>query len=454
MRRSVELQGVASLHREATVTISGSFGRLLATATALVALVAAITSAPLAAGGLICTPGLTAATTTGTAGVRCAADENLDPPSDPLPPDDPLPPFPDKVAINYGQLTPGPSTPVNDGCDHAGGVAFVPSGEFMYVGGGIGTPGRVCGYRIDPTTRALTAIPGLPLATSVLPRTVVIEPAGRFLYVLGGASNVGEISAYAIDRMTGVLSPIGGAPFAAGNGVIDMVVDPSGRHVYVSQSTLSLGTFTDSVAVLAIDRGTGALSPIAGSPFSVAGAGTLAFTPDGGFLFTGSTILSVDASSGATTQRGVISGIFPGDLTVELTGRFLYVTDLSSKTVRGFRIASDGGLTPVGTPASFGPPDGFSPRGITVVRDLVYVANQRANLIYGYRIDETTGALTAAAGSPFSVESPYKLSSYSALPSTLTLDAGDSFAGVYRVWGGQPPYTWSVPPAHCRRGCR
>jgi hypothetical protein len=173
----------------------------------------------------------------------------------------------------------------------------------------------------------------------------------------------------------------------------------------------------------------------------------LAFTPDGRFLFTGSggiATLVVDPSAGAITQRAFLTGTFAANLAVDSTGRFLYAPDITTKTVKGFAIAADGTLTSAGIPPSFGTPDGFVSRGLAILRDLVYVSNQRANLIYGYLIDETSGALTPVAGSPVSAESPFKLAAFSALPATVTLDAGDPFAGAYGAFGGQPPYTWSV----------
>ncbi len=47
-----------------------------------------------------------------------------------------------------------------------------------------------------------------------------------------GGSN--DVSAYAVDPASGALTPIAGSPFAAGNGPDSIAVDPTGRFAYVS----------------------------------------------------------------------------------------------------------------------------------------------------------------------------------------------------------------------------
>jgi hypothetical protein len=61
---------------------------------------------------------------------------------------------------------------------------------------------------------ALTA-PG-PYATGTNPFAIAIDPTGQFAYVANEGSN--NVSAYTIDSTTGALSPMAGSPFAAGTG--------------------------------------------------------------------------------------------------------------------------------------------------------------------------------------------------------------------------------------------
>ena len=202
-------------------------------------------------------------------------------------------------------------------CVGSSGVALDPSGKFAYMSGGIGLPGRMCGFKIDLVTQAWTPVtpPGAtPVAVGSNPRGVAIEPSGRFVYVAGTNGVDGIMSGFAIDRVTGVPTPLAGWPFATGGSIpTPVVIDRSGRFMYVGQS---VGSFDGSIAVFAIDATTGALSHIPGSPFpSVANGGriaALALTPDGRFLFAGGSGLGtyeVNPVTGVPTRIAARAGV-------------------------------------------------------------------------------------------------------------------------------------------------
>ena len=232
--------------------------------------------------------------------------------------------------INHadGTLTPVSGSPFAIGDVYtygAGQIVIGPSGQFLYIpyaytGGGSATS-LVVAYRIDPTTGALTMVPGGPVSV-VTPTgssvTATIDPSGKFLYLAsqiceGGGSNsteCGVLSTLAIDAISGALTltastpevadsvafnpsgnlafgvyhqavtvysadPTSGALTAlAGalnfNGVFDIsgpvLVDPSGHFAYLLQP------FSGSVLILTIDPITGALTLLPGSPVAVPGA--------------------------------------------------------------------------------------------------------------------------------------------------------------------------------------
>ena len=59
--------------------------------------------------------------------------------------------------------------------------------------------------------------------------------AGRFAYVPNETSNT--ISAYAIDASTGALTPVAGSPFAStGTTPVAAMVDPNGAYLYVANN--------------------------------------------------------------------------------------------------------------------------------------------------------------------------------------------------------------------------
>jgi 6-phosphogluconolactonase len=160
-------------------------------------------------------------------------------------------------------------------------IAVDPTGHFVYVG----ATDSVSAYAIDPITGLLTALPGSPFAAAGgYANELAIDPSGRFLYTANTTTN--NVSALAIDATTGSLTPMPGSPFAAGEAPIAIAVDPAGRFVFVAN------LHSSNVSVFKIDGATGALSPAPGSPFTVpcptgslASADSLAVDASGAFLF-------------------------------------------------------------------------------------------------------------------------------------------------------------------------
>jgi len=96
-----------------------------------------------------------------------------------------------KSVADYGALSFVAGTLGSDHCLGSSGAAIDPSGKFVFMSGGIGSPGRLCGFVVDPVTGGWTPVPpgGIPVATGTLPGAVAIDPSGRFVYVPGGSSN-------------------------------------------------------------------------------------------------------------------------------------------------------------------------------------------------------------------------------------------------------------------------
>jgi 6-phosphogluconolactonase len=354
-----------------------------------------------------------------------------------------------KTPANYGALTPVPGTVGSDYCIGSTGISEDPSGKFVFMSGGIGSPGRLCGFVIDPVTQAWTAVtpPGVaPVAVGNIPRAVAIEPSGRFVYVAGDFN--GTISGFAIDPVTGVPTPLPGSPFATGGEIpVPVVIDRTGRFMYVGQS---VGSFDGSIAVFAIDAATGALSHIPGSPFPNAAnfgrIAALALSPDGRFLFTGGSSLAtyaVNPITGAPTRIASRSGYYYG-LAVDPTGRFLFGPDDTDGLLKGFSIAADGALAPAGQPQKIGSVTRVT-TAIVSVADLVYVGNAATGDTYGFRINPSTGALTPVDGSPYATSPlPSAFAASVNLPQAIQVDAGDNVVASVGVYGGRPPFTWSI----------
>ena len=80
-------------------------------------------------------------------------------------------------------------------------------------------------------------------------------------------------------RITGALSPLAGSPFAVGAAGVGAGADPLGSQLYAAGGS--------TVAVLSLNPSTGVLAPIDGSPFSTGGNGaqSVLVDPSGRFLY-------------------------------------------------------------------------------------------------------------------------------------------------------------------------
>jgi 6-phosphogluconolactonase len=256
--------------------------------------------------------------------------------------------------------------------DNADGVAVDPKGRFAYVTLGSTPLGGVYAFTVTSGTGVLTPVSGAPFSgdTGSFPQSVAVDPSGKFVYT--GNTGAYGVWAFTIDSTTGSLNQVTGSPYASCRECESVVVHPTGKFLYA----LSLGTnpVTNPASVVAysIDATTGALSPLAGSPYP--------------------------ASSG------------PFGMTMHQSGNFLYVADYNSNTVSGYAIDANGGLSAVpGSPF----PAGTNPIALAVDPSgkFLYSANWLSGDVSGYTINATTGALTKLSKSPFmaAVEGPHAI---------------------------------------------
>jgi 6-phosphogluconolactonase len=216
------------------------------------------------------------------------------------------------------------------------------------------------------------------------------------------------VSAYRIAE-NGALSPVIGSPFAGqGTFATSLAVDPFSRSVYVTNTIAN--PQSEIVSAYSINPTTGALTPVAGSPFP--GGISVAVDLLGRFVYVANVFNYIWAyridENGALTP--VPGSPFPDlnnpfSVTVDRLGRFAYVVNSENGgstigSVSAFRIEPDGALTPVkGSPFSTG---GLDPllAAVDQFRSFVYVTNFNSNNVSAFRI-EPDGALTPVAGSPF-----------------------------------------------------
>lgn len=299
-------------------------------------------------------------------------------------------------------------TPVPAGTSPSA-IAARPDGQYVYVVNE--SSNNISVYAVNATSGALSEILGSPFAAGTDPKALTFDSSGAYLYVANNGSD--NLSAYAVDASTGALTPQSIPTYTTGSGPSAVSVGnlDSGQFLYVANNGGS-----NDISVFAITAGTGALTPVAGSPFAAGGnPHSLVLQPygpfDGGavFLYTAnfdgssSTIsgFSVDTNTGALTAVGgsPFAVSVSNSITTDRTGSYLYVTTAAG--VVGYSIdASTGSLSALpGFPVA----SGTNPYAMTVdgSNQFLYVANEGAASISAYELDAADGALTVVSGSAF-----------------------------------------------------
>jgi 6-phosphogluconolactonase len=277
-------------------------------------------------------------------------------------------------------------------------------------------------YRLtfDPATGSMTE-PVLAVETKT-PSFLALHPSGRFLYAVGEigsfqGARTGAVSAFAVDPKTGDLALLN-QQASEGAGPCHLVVDKSGRNVLVA----SYGGGT--VAVLPIDAD-GRLKP-ASSVQAHQGSGPnkgrqekphahgiyldaaerFAFSPDLGAdrVF----VYRFEAAKGTLEPHGAGTldpGSGPRHAAFHPTGKYLYVINELLSTVTAFTYdAEKGALAPLQTVTTL--PAGFSGTSWTAEVEVsadgrfVYGSNRGDDSLAVFRVDATTGRLTAAGHVP------------------------------------------------------
>jgi 6-phosphogluconolactonase len=295
-------------------------------------------------------------------------------------------------------------------------IAARQDGQYVYVVNEISN--NISVYAVNATSGELTAIPGSPFAAGTNPQALTFDPSGAYLYVANKGSDT--LSAYAVDAGTGALAPLSPAMYATGTGPSAVVdsngesVSSEGGFVYVANTGGS-----NNISVFAITAGTGALTPVVGSPFAAGGnPHSLALTPftpwDYGAVFlytanfdgTSSTIsgFSVDPDTGALTalSGSPFAVSVSNYIGTDLTGTYLYVT--TGAGVVGYSIDATGLLTALtGYPVA----SGANAYSVTVdpSNQFLYVGNGGSANVSGYKLNAANGELTAIPGSPFAAGS-------------------------------------------------
>jgi 6-phosphogluconolactonase (cycloisomerase 2 family) len=315
-------------------------------------------------------------------------------------------------------------------------IAIAPSGEFGYVGFGDGA--QVTPFTINPTTGVPTAVPGSPfIGPGDGSYAIVVSPSSKVVYAVG-ANN---ISAFLVNATTGKLTSVKGSPFAAGNNAYYATMDPAGTRLYV-RNVGSNDVWTYKVAsngpltLLNEVRTPPGFGPVA----LVTGSAAVNYTPTFAYVANqgSNTVASSISAYSIVAKNGHIAAVsgspfpdgaagiyaFANSVTVDPLGRFAYVANLNTSNVAAYKInSSTGALTAVsGSPFAAG----TSPISVTADPSgrFVYVANQGSLNISAFAIDASTGALSPLG------DSPVPTGTTDAAPVSVTVDPTGQFVYV------------------------
>ena len=296
----------------------------------------------------------------------------------------------------------------------------------------------------------LTAIPGAPFKTGKDPKVVVVHPSNQFLYTADSSS--ATVSAFRIDPATGALTALG--TIATAELPFTMAIHPSGRFLYL---TCAARPGTSVVQAYAIDTDTGALSALGSPIVPQTFPSYIVMDPFGRYVYffsRGIEAFVVEASGTLTRIQG---SAFPapviGQLVMAPGGEFLYALDTLAKAVSVLKIdRATGALSAIaGSPFTVGSNPSWisvSPTGRSLlVADPGSLVNNGTDTIGIYAIDAVTGALAPIAGSPFAAQGPNS-------PDVIAINAvspqsfaklGASYANTnFHIKAGTPPFAWSI----------
>lgn len=341
----------------------------------------------------------------------------------------------------------------------------------------------VSSFSIDLSAGTLTAN-GSGVATGTSPSAMILSSSGKALFIANKDTN--NISAYTV-KTDGTLTAVSGS-VATGMTPLSMAMDSAGHFLFVANQGLQVDPTSGTISVFAVSDTT--LTPVAGSPFIVAGVSLssgpgpsgIAVTPDGKFLYVANqfdssvTKFSVDGSGVLTQGPTLPVGTTPTAAALTPDGGFLYVAN--SSTVSAFAVCDqvvttcnnpsspDGNLTAVaGSPF----PAGIAPVAIVAAPSgkFLYVVDRLSNQISQYKIATGTGVLTPNTQATIStganpvgatirvgtttITATGGLTNYMYVPnlgaSSISAFAFDSTTGILSLVGAPVPITGGQPSA-------
>ncbi len=269
--------------------------------------------------------------------------------------------------------------------------------------------------------------------------------SGKFLLVADSTGSL--IKVFSINKTNGALTPVAGSPFSiGGSGSGSLAMDPSGKYLYAP--------YQNGVAAFGLNSSTGALTPLQGSPFSdgsspfagAVGSSGKFFYTTGSTAQTGLSVYSLNSATGALTPVAgspflTPLGNPPYNLVVSPAAETVYATLPSNNAILGYNInLTIGAPTAVtGSPFSAVDLDMDTFLGMDPAGKFLYTCNEGNGTISAYTANSATGVLTSITGSPFS---------FSSCSTTVAVDPSGTYLYAANPGGNASTITgFSIDPA-------
>lgn len=318
------------------------------------------------------------------------------------------------------------------GGSNGGGSVVDAAPAYAYVANSV----SLTTYSINPSTGGLTDSGGSPLTFPVSGpfggvSQIATDPSGQTLYLL----HYTGVHAYAINRNTGSLTAVAGSPFETGSIPISLAFDASGTHLYVAGYSGAVAPVNTVISAYSVNS-SGALTPLATYTLTselstVVRAGNYLYVA--GYYTNSITAFSIGAT-GELTQNVAGSPFAtdtgPYSIVVDPSGSVLYTANVGASTATEATPGSISAFTMDSSTGALTPVAG-SPQSIPVQGAISidpmaeFLFVPETNGVSVYAIDSASGALSAVAGSPFSADTK---------PNSVSIDPTNQI--VYVVNGG------------------
>ena len=322
--------------------------------------------------------------------------------------------------VTDSAATAAAGSPFGTGLARPFSCRFAQGGTHVYTGGNIGN--HIAGFSVNIGTGVLTPLAGSPFDSGAAnPLAFASDNSGRLFSATVSAQQVRVFT-----TSGGTLTAATNSPFASGiSGGVHGVLHPGGFYIVADRTGNGVGVFQITGAGSATT-----LAPIGGSPFSSGGTSTtaIALTQNGAHLVAASggsrnlTVFGVNQTSGALTSLGAqpantlgstgnVTGIAfaPGE-----AGFFYSLTQVNggANQIYGYRInPATGGLTLLpGFPVATGGTGTAAAASelIAYRNGRLYVLNDGSDTLSAFKVNRTTGALTALPFSPMALPGAFQ----------------------------------------------